>query len=118
MSMVLWGLVILFVVLVGAFLWIRLNYRKSVQRSEFCPKCGGAKFYRVHRTTGDRIFGLGLQTRRFRCANSNCKWEGIRQYYPHPKSWKKSTHHSQQDSEYRSEKRSRHSSSSHISENP
>jgi len=117
MAVYLWGLLVL-AVLAGLYLLVRLNYRQKIQHSEFCPKCGGSKFHRVHRHTSDRIFGIGLAARRFRCANSNCKWEGIRQYYPHPKSWKKSKHHSQQDSEYQSEKHSRHSSSSHISENP
>ena len=90
-------------VLAGAYLGVRLNYRKKIQQSEFCPKCGGSKFHRVHRQSADRILGIGLQSRRFRCANSNCNWEGIRQYYPRPKSWKKSKHRSEHHSEHRAE---------------
>jgi hypothetical protein len=119
MSWYMWVL-LFFVLLSGAYLLIRLAYRKTIQRGEFCPRCGGAKFHRVRRNTADRIFGIGLQTRRFRCANPNCKWEGMRQYYPRPKSWNKSAHHSHRSEnkpEDRSENRSSTSSTSNLSEN-
>ncbi len=93
MSVFMWGLLFL-AVLAGVYLMVRLNYRKQIQLSEYCPKCGGGKFHRIRRHTTDRILGLGLSTRRFRCANPNCGWEGMRQYYPRPKSWGKSEHHS------------------------
>jgi hypothetical protein len=95
MSVYLWGPLLFLAVLVGLFLGIRLNYQKNIQKSEFCPKCGGNKFHRVHRHSADRIFGFGLQSRRFRCANPNCNWEGIRQYHPHSKNWKKSKRRSE-----------------------
>lgn len=103
MPVYMWGLLVL-AMLVAVYLWVRLQYKKKIQNSEFCPKCGGSKFHRVRRHTMDRILGIGLSTRRFRCANSNCRWEGMRQYYPRPKSWGKSEH------------RSRHSQSSNLSE--
>jgi hypothetical protein len=98
MSVYFWGLLFLAVVL-GVFFYLRLNYNRHIVRSEFCPKCGGSKFHRVRRRTVDRLLGFGLETRRFRCSNPNCKWEGMRQYYPHPKSWGKSTHHSHHSTE-------------------
>jgi hypothetical protein len=103
MSFYLWGLLVL-VVLVSVYLLARLNYQRKIQHSEFCPKCGGSKFHRVRRHTMDRLLGFGLSTRRFRCANPNCNWEGMRVYYPRPKSWGKSEH------------RGRHSHSENLSE--
>ena len=97
MSVYLWGLLFL-LVLSGVYLFSRVSYNHHIVRSEFCPKCGGSKFYRVHRRTIDRLLGIGLETRRFRCANLNCNWEGNRQYYRRPKSWAKSSSHSQHPS--------------------
>lgn len=98
MYVFLWGLLI-FAILAGLYLFLWLLYSRQIHRSDFCPKCGGSKFHRVHRHTVDRVLGIGLDTRRFRCANPDCHWEGMRQYYPRPKSWEKSS------------ERSRHSSS-------
>ena len=116
MSVYMWGLLIL-AALVSIYLLVRMHYRRLIQSSDLCPKCGGSKFYRVHRTTADRVLGIGLATRRFRCANPDCRWEGLRHYYPRPKSWKKSQHHSENRSDSRSDRRSSHSSSSDLSEN-
>ncbi len=85
----LWGL-LLFAILAGIYLLLRLLYSRQIHRSDFCPKCGGSKFRRVRRRTIDRVLGMGLDARRFRCANPDCHWEGMRQYYRRPKSWKKS----------------------------
>jgi predicted nucleic acid-binding Zn-ribbon protein len=93
MPVYLWVLLVL-AVLAGVYVWMHLNYQKKIQSGEFCPKCGGNKFHRLHRHSSDRIFGIGLSARRYRCANSNCGWEGVRQYYPRPKSWKKSVRRS------------------------
>jgi len=92
MSVYGWGLIVL-AALAIIYLSMRLSYNQHIVRSEFCPKCGGAKFHRVHRHTADRLLGIGLETRRFRCANPNCNWEGMRQYYHPPKSWGKSSSH-------------------------
>ncbi len=90
MHFYLWGALVFFVLLVGTFLLLRMQYGLRIQRSDFCPKCGGSKFHRIHRRTVDRLLGIGLGTRRFRCANPNCRWEGMREYYPSPRSWNKS----------------------------
>jgi hypothetical protein len=97
MHVFLWGLLFL-AALAGMYLFLRLQYNRQIQRSEFCPKCGGSEFQRVHRSTTDRMLGIGLETRRFRCANPNCNWEGMRQYYHRPKSWGKSEHESSHSS--------------------
>jgi hypothetical protein len=104
MPFYIWGLVV-FTVLVSAYLGIHLVYRSKIQPGEVCPKCGGDKFHRVRRHTADRILGIGLSARRYRCANSNCGWEGVRPYHPHPKNWRKS------------ERRSRHVQAKNLSEN-
>jgi predicted nucleic acid-binding Zn-ribbon protein len=99
MPIYVWGLLlVVLLLLAGVYLAVRLNYQQKIQHSEFCPKCGGNKFHRVHRHTADRVLGIGLSTRRFRCANSNCGWEGVRQYYSRPKSWGKSEHRSKHTS--------------------
>jgi hypothetical protein len=97
MSVYLWGL-LFFVALTGLFLLVRLHYGRKISRSDFCPKCGGSKFHRVRRHTLDRVLGIGLSTRRFRCANPDCKWVGLRQYYRRPKSWDKSSRRSSSSS--------------------
>jgi hypothetical protein len=85
----LWGLLII-AVLTSIYLLVRFNYKRQIQRSDLCPRCGGDKFHRVRRHTADRVLGIGLSTRRYRCANPACRWEGMRQYYRRPKSWSKS----------------------------
>ena len=84
-----WGALIL-AVLVGIYSLARMHYGRSIQHSDFCPKCRGSKFHRVRRRTIDRLLGIGLSTRRYRCANPDCRWEGMREYYRRPRSWGKS----------------------------
>lgn len=42
-----------------------------------CPKCSGA-IHRVHRTSLDRWVSAYVPVRRYRCADSRCRWEGLR----------------------------------------
>lgn len=42
-----------------------------------CPKCGG-NIHRKHRTTADRFISLSVPVRRYRCVNSECRWQGLR----------------------------------------
>jgi hypothetical protein len=42
-----------------------------------CPKCGGA-IHRTHRTGLDRLIGLYVPVRRYRCGNADCRWRGLR----------------------------------------
>ncbi len=97
MHVYLWGL-LFFASLACLYILVRLNYSRHIHRSDFCPKCGESKFHRVHRRTIDRVLGIGLETRRFRCANPACHWEGMRQYYRRPRSWDKSSERSRTSS--------------------
>ena len=89
MSVYVWGVAIL-VALASVYFISRYMYSQQIYHSDFCPICGGSKFHRVHRRTIDRVFGIGLDTRRYRCTNPICQWEGMRQYNRSPKSWSKS----------------------------
>jgi len=45
--------------------------------SRVCPECG-SRLDRVHRRTGDRLFTWIVPLRRYRCANHDCRWTGLR----------------------------------------
>jgi len=66
----------------------RAWFKRQVQPGEACPKCGKTSFHRIHRTLLDRILGVGLPARRYRCDNTLCRWNGLR-IHQH------SAHHSQ-----------------------
>ena len=42
-----------------------------------CPQCHG-QIHRVHRRAGDRLISLYVPVRRYRCANDQCLWHGLR----------------------------------------
>lgn len=42
-----------------------------------CPRCGGS-IHRVHRKRVDRWINAYVPVRRYRCADSRCRWEGLR----------------------------------------
>jgi predicted RNA-binding Zn-ribbon protein involved in translation (DUF1610 family) len=42
-----------------------------------CPRCG-SDLRRIHRSTSDRILGLFVPLRRYRCSNRECAWQGLR----------------------------------------
>ena len=42
-----------------------------------CPKCG-SEIHRVHRHGLDRAINLYVPVRRYRCANRECRWDGLR----------------------------------------
>lgn len=42
-----------------------------------CPRCGGP-IHRVHRKGVDRWINAYVPVRRYRCADSRCRWEGLR----------------------------------------
>jgi len=62
-------------------------FRHQVLKGDSCPKCGKTSFHRIHRTLLDRILGVSLPARRYRCDNPLCRWNGLRNRTP-------STHHS------------------------
>lgn len=62
-----------------ALLW-RLRWRllhSPTLTAMSCPKCGGA-IHRAHRTTLDHIINVYVPIRRYRCANRECRWHGLR----------------------------------------
>jgi hypothetical protein len=42
-----------------------------------CPRCDG-QIHRVHRHAVDRLICLFVPVRRYRCANDECRWHGLR----------------------------------------
>jgi hypothetical protein len=42
-----------------------------------CPQCAGT-IHRVHRRAIDRVISLYVPVRRYRCANNQCRWHGLR----------------------------------------
>jgi hypothetical protein len=42
-----------------------------------CPKCDGT-IHVIHRHTVDRLINLYVPVRRYRCANAECRWNGLR----------------------------------------
>jgi len=41
-----------------------------------CPQCGQHRLVPVARRWADRLIGLFVSVRRFRCRNMECRWEG------------------------------------------
>ncbi|OQA46820.1 MAG: hypothetical protein BWY52_00525 [Chloroflexi bacterium ADurb.Bin325] len=62
-----------------ALLWrVRWRLRRSETFTALrCPRCGGS-VYRKHRRSGDRLISIFVPVRRYRCANSECRWQGLR----------------------------------------
>ena len=68
--------------ILGALLAIALRVRWRLVRNPAyttvrCPKCDG-KIHMVHRHTVDRLINLYVPVRRYRCANAECRWYGLR----------------------------------------
>jgi len=53
-------------------------FKHQVITVDACPKCGKTSFHRIHRTILDRILGVSLPARRYRCDNLLCRWSGLR----------------------------------------
>lgn len=71
-----------FILIVSALIAIVLRMRWRLMHSSSltamqCPRCGGT-IHRVHRRARDRVLSLVLPVRRYRCANTECRWQGIR----------------------------------------
>ena len=79
------GLVLVISALIVITQRIRFRYAKSTQwDATSCPKCG-SELHRVHRSLFDRILGKTFMpgARRYRCANHNCGWTGLRHRRAH-----------------------------------
>jgi hypothetical protein len=76
-----------FVLVVLALLALVMRVRWRMMHSQrlttlSCPRCGGS-IHRVHRRMPDRLLSLFLPSRRYRCGNSECRWQGLRVYGGH-----------------------------------
>lgn len=65
----------LIVLALGGWLWGRLSLLRRLMSGMTCPQCGEHQWQRVHRHLSDRVFGVGLGIKRFRCLE--CRWEGL-----------------------------------------
>ncbi len=83
-----WILLILGIALAIWMVRYRFTHTPTMQASE-CPKCG-SELHRVHRKYFDRFLSRTFlpHARRYRCANPDCRWTGLR----HPRH----RHHQQQ----------------------
>ncbi len=75
---------ILVLLLIIAWFVGRAWFKRQVITSDQCPKCGKTSFHQIHRTLFDRILGVGLLARRYRCDNLLCRWSGLRIYQHSP----------------------------------
>ena len=68
--------------IIVAFVAVLLRVRWRLTRSESftgtaCPRCG-THLQRVHRRSLDHLVSWFVPVRRYRCANGECRWRGLR----------------------------------------
>ncbi len=75
---------IAYVLILGGVIFVvwRARWRfvqARVYRGKECPKCGGG-YQRIHRSSMDHLISkvLFLPLNRYRCANPDCDWTGLR----------------------------------------
>lgn len=64
---------------VAAVTW-RIRWRLMTMprfTTRLCPRCGG-ELHRIHRHRLDHMLDLLVPVARYRCKNSDCRWEGLR----------------------------------------
>jgi hypothetical protein len=71
-----------FALILGAMVAIALRVRwRLIHNSALallrCPSCNG-NIHRVHRHALDRLISLYVPVQRYRCANNQCLWHGLR----------------------------------------
>jgi len=72
------GLVLIVAAGVAIVLRIRWRLIRTASLTTLrCPRCSGS-IRRVHRRWGDRVVSWFVPVRRYRCANRECHWCGIR----------------------------------------
>ena len=73
-----WVLLILAIVIVVWLIRHRFTNSTTIQAAA-CPRCG-SPLHRVHRKYFDRLLSQTFlpHARRYRCANSSCRWTGLR----------------------------------------
>jgi hypothetical protein len=70
--------IILILLLIIAWFVGRAWYKRQVTIRDQCPRCGGTAFHRTRRNFLDRILGIGLPIRRYRCENPLCRYSVLR----------------------------------------
>lgn len=70
------------VLVLGALLAVVLRVRWRLLHNPAlallrCPQCKG-DIHRVHRRAVDRLISVFVPVRRYRCANGQCRWYGLR----------------------------------------
>jgi hypothetical protein len=70
---------LLLLVVAALVIWrVRWRLLTSPRLNELvCPECGG-DLHRTHRHWPDRVVGLLVPVRRYRCKNQDCLWSGLR----------------------------------------
>ncbi len=68
--------------LLGVLLALIWRVRWRLERTPslttlLCPRCK-SDLHRIHRRTSDRLLGLFIPLRRYRCSNRECGWSGLR----------------------------------------
>ena len=74
------GLLVIFFVMAFLLWRVRGRFEKSNRwMADVCPRCGSG-LHRIHRTSFDHFLSQTLlpDARRYRCANYECVWEGLR----------------------------------------
>jgi len=71
-----------YLLILGAAVAVLLRIRWRLMRapslaSVLCPRCG-ADLHRVHRRKLDHAIDWYVPVRRYRCANQQCNWDGLR----------------------------------------
>lgn len=63
----------------GVMIWRMRRRLMTLPRfTEYqCPRCGG-DLHRIHRLRRDHMLDLFVPVRRYRCKNSDCRWQGLR----------------------------------------
>jgi hypothetical protein len=77
---------IYFIIIAASLLFViwelaRFWLQRKIANDRTCPKCHGEKFYRIHRRFYERILGVGMHVRRYRCSDPQCNWEGLRKHH-------------------------------------
>lgn len=72
---------LLLLVVAGLVIWRTRHRLLTLPRfsDAQCPRCG-SELSRIHRRSSDRVLGIFVPLRRYRCKNSECGWQGRRVY--------------------------------------
>jgi hypothetical protein len=71
------------IVFIAYIAWVLAKswLRRQVTKDHTCPRCHREKFIHIHRRFYERLLSRDMHLRRYRCANPNCGWEGLRLHH-------------------------------------